>query len=84
MTTPDPAAHEAHSLALPERLISQAVREWLDRHTETALAANGDLPGYEEGVRHGIEQMRNGRLDDYWYTLVPHILGQLRRAGLIT
>jgi hypothetical protein len=27
--------------------------------------------------------MRHGHLDNYWYTVVPKILDELRRAGLM-
>jgi hypothetical protein len=74
--TSGPAAHEAHDLPLADRLTAEAVRGWLDRRTATALAANPD-------GAPAIRQLRYLHLDDYSYTLVPAILGQLRAAGLL-
>lgn len=81
----DPAAHEAHDLPLADRIVAQAIRNWLNAATATARAANGNPPlgDYERGVSQGIDHMRHGHLDSYWYTLVPEILGALRRAGLL-
>lgn len=82
--TADPSAHQAHDLPLADRLACDAVKAWLDRRTATALAATGDLNDAERGARQGIEQMRHLHLDDYWYTLVPSLLADLRKAGLLT
>ena len=81
----DPAAHEAHETPLADRIVEQAIREWLDTATAIALAANGNPPinDYERGVKQGIENMRYLHLAGYWYALVPEIIGQMRRAGLL-
>lgn len=80
-----PAAHEAHDLPLADRLASDAIRQWLDTATGLARAANGNPPlgDYERGIGQGIDQMRHLHLDNYWYTVVPKILDELRRAGLL-
>ncbi len=80
----DPAAHEAHDLPLADRITVKAIQDWLNTATATAHAANGNPPinDYERGISQGIEQMRYLHLDNYWYTLVPEILGALRRAGI--
>jgi hypothetical protein len=82
----DPAAHEAHESPLADRIIEQAIREWLNTATAITLAANGNPPinDYERGVAQGVEQMRHLHLDNYWYALVPKITDQLRRAGLLS
>jgi hypothetical protein len=81
----DPAAHEAHEVPLADRIMEQTIREWLNTATAIALAANGNPPidDYERGVKQGIEHMRHGHLDNYWYALVPKVIDQMRRAGLL-
>lgn len=69
---------EIHELPLADRLACDAVREWLDRAKGTALAGASD-----ESARKAIEDMRHLHLDNYDYTLVPKLLGALRRAGLL-
>lgn len=80
----NPAAHEAHDLPLADRIVERAIRDWLDAATATARAASGNPPAsdYERGISQGIDNMRHLHLDNYWYTLVPEILGALRRAGI--
>ena len=80
----NPAAHEAHDLPLADRIIAKAIQDWLNAATATARAANGNPPlgDYERGISQGIDQMRHLHLDNYWYTLVPKILDELRRAGI--
>ncbi len=80
----DPSAHIAHDLPLADRLIGDAVMAWLNRHTETVLAATASVPVNDRELCHreGIDHLRQS-LDDYWYTLVPGILSELRRAGLM-
>ena len=79
------AAHEAHDLPLAHRIVEQAIGEWLNTATAIALAANGNPPlnDYERGIKQGIDCMRHGHLDNYWYALVPKIIDQLHRAGLL-
>jgi hypothetical protein len=81
----DPAAHEAHETPLADRLVTDAIRDWLNTATAIALAANGNPPlnDYERGFQQGVEQMRHLHLDNYWYTLAPGIVKALRRAGLL-
>ena len=83
--TVNPAGHEAHELSLADRLACDAVRAWLDRHTGTVLAATGSVPVNDRELSHreGIDHLRQS-LDDYWYTLVPGLLRDLRRAGLLS
>jgi hypothetical protein len=76
--TADPAAHEAHEFPLADRLANDAVRAWLDRHAAIALAASPD-----DAAKRGVDHLHQS-LNDYWYALVPELLGTLRRAGLIT
>ena len=82
----DPAAHEAHDLPLAHRIVAKAVMDWLNAATATARAANGSPPlgDYERGIDQGIDRMRHLHLDNYWYTLVPKITDELKRAGLLT
>lgn len=81
----NPADHEAHTGSLATRLTEDAIHAWLDRHTGLALAAagSGALNDYERGVRQGVENLRYGHLDNYWYTVVPAIVDALKRAGLL-
>lgn len=81
--TADPRAHDAHDLPLAERLVADAIRQWLDTATGLAQAANGNPPvnDYERGIAQGIVNMRYGHLDNYWYTVVPKILDELRRTA---
>jgi len=81
----DPAAHEAHEAPLADRIVEQAIREWLSTATAIALAANGNPPvdDYERGIKQGIEHMAYSHLASYPYTVVPKITDQMRRAGLL-
>ena len=81
----NPGAHEAHEVPLADRIVESAIREWLNAAKATALAGNGNPPvnDYERGFKQGVEQMRHLHLDNYWYTVVPKIIDQMRRAGLL-
>jgi hypothetical protein len=83
--TMNPSAHEAHEVPLADRIVEHAIREWLSTATAIALAANGNPPlnDYERGFKQGVEQMRHLHLANYWYALVPKIVDQMRRAGLL-
>jgi hypothetical protein len=83
--TADLSVHPAHETPLATRIAEEAVRRWLDARTGVALAAagTGDVSEYERGVRQGIEHMRYLHLDNYWYTVVPQVLDEFRRAGLL-
>ena len=74
-----------HELPLAQRLIEQGIRDWLDAKAGVALAAagSGELNDYERGVRDGIDRLRHLYLDGYWYALVPPLIGELQRAGLL-
>jgi hypothetical protein len=76
---------EAHDFPLDYRLVKDVIGKWLDTATAIASAANGSPPinDYERGFQQGVEQMRYLHLDNYWYTLVPQILDQLKRSGLL-
>lgn len=81
----DPAAHEAHSVPLENRIMEKIIGEWLATATGLALAANGNPPldDYERGVKQGIEHMTYSHLANYSYVVVPKIIDELRRAGLL-
>lgn len=81
MTAPDPAQHLAHDLPLADRIIRRAIGEWVSTATATALAGTGNLNDFERGMREGINQMRHLHLSGWEYSVVPHILDELRRAG---
>jgi hypothetical protein len=65
-------------LPLADRLITQAIAEWLDVHTNLAIAA---APTTAE--MSGVTFLRSVHLDGYAYQLVPKILDSLRQAGLL-
>jgi len=77
------ARAENHDFPLAERLVSEAIRKYIDIATATALAGFGDLNDYERGARQGIDQMRHLHLAGWDYSVVPQILEELRRAGLL-
>lgn len=81
-TTADAAVHDE---PIAQRLIEQGIRDWLNTATAIAHAANGSPPinDYERGVRQGIDRMRHLHLDNYWYTLVPRLMDELKRAGAL-
>jgi hypothetical protein len=81
----DPRAHEAHDVPLADRLVEGVISRWLASATAIGLAANGNPPvsEYERGVSQGIEHMAYSHLANYPYTVVPQILDELRRAGVI-
>lgn len=84
MTTPDPAAHEAHETGLAERIVERAIGEWLDTATGLARASAGSPTSeYERGRHAGIDSMRHLHLDNWWYTVAPKLITELRRAGLL-
>lgn len=83
MTDRDPRKHEAHDLPLADRLVSDAVRDWLETAFLTARAGNGYLGAEKQGFLKGLDQMQYLHLSGWQYSLVPDILGQLRRAGLM-
>jgi hypothetical protein len=68
---------DMHDLPLPNRLVSDAIKEWMDTRFGLATAANPE----DKDI---LEQIRYLHLDNYWYTLVPKILDELRRAGIVT
>jgi hypothetical protein len=82
VSTPNPARHPAHERPLPDRIVIEAVRSWLD--TATATAASFDpINDHERGALAAIKEMRSLHLSGFEHSLVPEILGQLRRAGLL-
>lgn len=81
----DPAEHEAHDLPLAHRIMVKAIQDWLNTAVATAHAGNGSPPinDYERGFQQGIKQMRHLHLDNYWHVLVPKVMDEMRRAGLL-
>jgi hypothetical protein len=73
---------EVHHMPLPNRLAESIIRDWLDRATNIALASRGEL-GTEPAERKAIEEMRHLHLADYSYMVVPKLLAELRKAGLL-
>lgn len=86
MSQPDPSTHEAHELPLGYRIVERIIHDWLATATGIANAANGNPPldDYERGVKQGIDNMAHSHLANYSYTVVPQIIDELRRAGLLT
>lgn len=78
----NPAGHEAHERSLANRLIDQAIREWIDVQLNIALAFT-PMNDREHGAKAAIEQVRNLDLAGYRHQLTPKILDELRRAGLL-
>lgn len=73
---------EVHHMPLPNRLAEAVIRDWLDAATNTALASRGEL-GTEPAECKAIEEMRHLHLADYSYAVVPKLLNELRKAGLL-
>ncbi|NUS82747.1 MAG: hypothetical protein HOY75_08335 [Streptomyces sp.] len=82
-TNRDPIQHEAHEMPLAERLIRGRVKTWLDTGLAIELAGYGDLNPEERAARKAVEQVKHLALADYTYALVPRIIDDLRRAGLM-
>jgi hypothetical protein len=82
--TNDPAAHEVHDTPLANRIVERIIRDWLATATAIARAGNGNPPinEYERGISHGIDHL-DSYLTGYPYTVVPQIIDELRRAGLL-
>jgi hypothetical protein len=78
----DPAKHPAHERPLADRIVIQAVRNWLDIVTATA-ASFDPINDHERGALAAIKEMRSLHLSGFEHSLVPQILGELRRAGLL-
>lgn len=78
-----PSEHHAHELPLADRLVTDRIRQWLDTAIATELAGYGKLSPEERAARKAVEQVRHLALADYSYVLVPQILDELRRAGLL-
>jgi hypothetical protein len=79
----DLAQHEAHELPLADRLVDKAVRGWLETAFLTARAGNSYSGEEAQGFKKGLDQMQYLHLSGWQYSLVPDILDQLRRAGLL-
>lgn len=78
----NPIAHEAHQRPLANRIVSGLVRQYLDRAAATALCID-PINDHERGFVEGVNQMRHLHLAGWDYQLVPKILDELRRAGLM-
>jgi len=78
-----PSEHPAHEAPLAERLVQDRVKRWLDTALAIELAGYGDLDAEERAARKAVEQVKHLALADYPYALVPRIIDDLRRAGLL-
>lgn len=78
-----PSEHPAHEAPLAERLVQGRVKTWLDTALAIELAGYGDLNAEERAARKAVEQVKHLALADYPYALVPRIVDDLRRAGLL-
>lgn len=71
--------HEAHTTPLADRLVEQAIRDWLHTRYDLAMASAPD-----DATKAGVDHLMHGHLASYWYSLVPQITDELRRAGVTT
>jgi hypothetical protein len=78
-----PSEHPVHEMPLAERLVQDRVKTWLDTALAIELAGYGDLNDEERAARRAVEQVKHLALADYSYALVPRIIDDLRRAGLL-
>lgn len=67
---------ETHEYSLADRLVTSALREWIDLKIGLAFATS------EKSDHPGI-QRADDCLTGYWYEFTPRLLDQLRRAGLL-
>ncbi|MEU5322910.1 hypothetical protein AB0G67_40100 [Streptomyces sp. NPDC021056] len=81
--THSPSEHPAHEAPLAERLVQDRVKAWLNTALAIELAGYGDLTPEERAARKAVEQVKHLALADYPYALVPRIVDDLRRAGLL-
>lgn len=72
-----PHAKSAYYMPLAHRLIADRIRLWLDSNTGIAEASAST-----EERREGVRWARS-YLDEYQVHLVPDIIDQLTRAGLL-
>ncbi|MCX5598495.1 hypothetical protein OOK29_10120 [Streptomyces phaeochromogenes] len=84
MSRTDPSHNAAHDFPLADRLVIDRIKQWLDTAIATELAGYGTLDPQEVAARKAVDQVRHLALADYQYALVPKILDDLRRAGLMT
>ncbi|MCX4885950.1 hypothetical protein [Streptomyces sp. NBC_00847] len=83
MPKPKPSEHPAHEEPLADRLIHDRIKKWLNTALATELAGYGELAAEERAARKAVEQVKYLALADYPYALVPRIVDDLRRAGLL-
>ncbi|QQM45240.1 hypothetical protein [Streptomyces liliifuscus] len=83
MSKADPSHNAAHDFPLADRLVIDRIKQWLDTALATELAGYGTTDPREVAARKAVDQMRHLALADYRYALVPKILDDLRRAGLM-
>jgi hypothetical protein len=83
MANPNPAAHQAHEFPLADRLVLGEVRSWLKTAFDTARAGCGDMNEVERARQKMIDELQHLHLSGADYTIVPRILGALRRAQLL-
>lgn len=79
----DPSQHDAHEIPLAHRMINDRIQRWLDIATKTQLAGYGETIPEEVAARKATKSMRHLMLSDFSYALVPKILDDLQRAGLL-
>lgn len=79
----NPSQHDAHDYPLADRLVCDRIGRWLKTALDTEMAGYGELTPEEKAARKAVEQVRHLALADYSYALVPKILDDLRRAGLL-
>jgi hypothetical protein len=82
-TSHNPSDHPAHEMPLAERLVKDRVKTWLDTALAIELAGYGDITAEERAARKAVDQVKHLALADYSYALVPRIVDDLRRAGLL-
>lgn len=78
MTDGRPHAKTAYYMPLAYRLVDDRIRRWL-----RLCLAYADATAATEDIRQGVHHA-GAHLDEPWVELVPDILDQLTRAGLLT
>jgi hypothetical protein len=76
-------SHEIHEVPLVDRIIEAEIRSWRNTTLGTAAAAFGSSTPEERGGQKAIEQIRYLHQSGPAYSVVPRIVGALRRAGLL-
>ena len=82
MQRPD-IRNEEHELPLADRLVDEAIADWLHTHLALCRAGVGKATGEERAQQKILDEVEFLALAGYRYQLTPHILDCLRRAGLL-